>query len=136
MEYLRRVIGRGIPGTAMPAFRFRMQPAEIEQLSAYVFAISRGEAVEEESDAPAPSAPKEAPAGPAASPALGRGDAAAGKELFFSATVIENCRVCHTFQGRGGKVGPDLTPLAVRTPRELYRSIVEPSSVINPAAAG
>ena len=57
-----------------------------------------------------------------------RGDAANGRRLFAAAA----CVVCHSFQGEGGRGGPDLTTAARRyTPRDLLMNILEPSRVIN-----
>ena len=56
------------------------------------------------------------------------GDAANGRRL-FAATA---CIVCHSFQGEGGRGGPDLTTAARRyTPRDLLMNILEPSRVVN-----
>jgi putative heme-binding domain-containing protein len=53
------------------------------------------------------------------------GDPTRGHEIFMRV-----CGVCHTMDGEGGKVGPDLTP-ANRTDREfLLASIVDPSAAI------
>jgi putative heme-binding domain-containing protein len=59
-----------------------------------------------------------------------RGDAMAGRELFFGAAQIDNCRVCHTVRSIGGMVGPDLTGMVDRSPRQLLQSIVSPSASI------
>lgn len=57
-----------------------------------------------------------------------RGDVANGRRLFAAAS----CIVCHSFQGEGGRGGPDLTTAARRyTPRDLLENILEPSRVIN-----
>jgi putative heme-binding domain-containing protein len=57
-----------------------------------------------------------------------RADPDNGRRLFAAAA----CIVCHSFQGEGGRGGPDLTTAARRyTPRDLLENILEPSRVIN-----
>jgi putative heme-binding domain-containing protein len=59
--------------------------------------------------------------------ALAAGDIQRGHTLFFGAKAI--CSTCHTAQGRGGKIGPDLTRIgAIRSPRDLLEAIVYPSA--------
>jgi len=50
------------------------------------------------------------------------GDADAGKLVFK-----KNCAVCHTHAGEGGKVGPDLTGMAVHPKAHLLTEILDPS---------
>jgi putative heme-binding domain-containing protein len=59
------------------------------------------------------------------------GEAEAGRSLFFDSAAIDSCRVCHTFEGRGGKVGPDLTQVRAKSARELLESIITPSAKID-----
>jgi putative heme-binding domain-containing protein len=60
------------------------------------------------------------------------GNAAAGRRVFFRANSA-GCYKCHTVNGRGGNIGPDLTNIA-RTAdrRKLAESILEPSKEIAP----
>jgi uncharacterized protein len=51
-----------------------------------------------------------------------KGDAAAGKAVFKN-----HCAVCHTHGGEGGKVGPDLTGMAVHPKSHLLTEILDPS---------
>jgi putative heme-binding domain-containing protein len=61
--------------------------------------------------------------------ALGEGDAARGRAVFFSKQAT--CSVCHRVGGEGGRVGPDLSKIgAIRSGRDLLESIVLPSSTI------
>ncbi|MCS7015661.1 MAG: c-type cytochrome, partial [Gemmatales bacterium] len=50
------------------------------------------------------------------------GDPAAGRKIFQA-----HCAKCHTYQGEGGKVGPDLTGMAVHTKEHLLVEIFDPS---------
>lgn len=53
------------------------------------------------------------------------GDASKGKLVFE-----QNCMVCHTFEGRGGKVGPELTGIGARTKPDLLHKILDPNSSV------
>lgn len=60
------------------------------------------------------------------------GDASSGRRLFFS-PVGPKCSVCHTYAGRGGNVGPELTQIGTSTSRErIIASIIQPSREIAP----
>jgi putative heme-binding domain-containing protein len=62
----------------------------------------------------------------------GPGDADAGRRI-FSHTKIGSCLQCHGFNGRGNRVGPDLSRVAARDDRRwLLESIVDPSREIAP----
>jgi putative membrane-bound dehydrogenase-like protein len=50
------------------------------------------------------------------------GDATAGKAVF-----TKHCATCHTHSGEGGKVGPDLTGMAVHPKDHLLIDILDPS---------
>jgi putative membrane-bound dehydrogenase-like protein len=50
------------------------------------------------------------------------GDIAAGKAIFE-----KNCMVCHTFEGRGAQVGPELTGIGTRPKSELIIKILDPN---------
>jgi putative membrane-bound dehydrogenase-like protein len=79
---------------------------------------------------PAKLDPKRLP-GPAAL-AKRRGNADRGKEL-LAVSVKSNlqCLKCHTIQGVGGKVGPDLSVIGKKASREnLFESILLPSKAI------
>ena len=75
----------GVPGTEMPGHR-NLSDDEVWMLVAYLRTLS-------------------APGGPAAE----RGDAARGEQLFWAASGA-NCGRCHMVGGRGGRLGPVLTP--------------------------
>jgi hypothetical protein len=51
-----------------------------------------------------------------------RGDAARGKEVFAA-----NCVNCHTFNGQGGKIGPDLTGVGARDRSDILVDILDPN---------
>ncbi len=51
-----------------------------------------------------------------------KGDPARGKEVFTA-----TCAVCHTFNGQGGKVGPDLSGVGARDRGEILVDILDPN---------
>lgn len=101
-----QVISNGIPGTAMPANGTNgqgvgMTDQEIWQIITYI----RSQEVK-------------APAHPA-------GNAAHGKELFYGDA---NCSLCHMIEGKGGRLGPDLTGVGgSRTRAAIIDSVRNPS---------
>ena len=59
------------------------------------------------------------------------GDPAKGKKLFFDSEGKANCGKCHTVNGQGGKVGPQLSFVGTsRTQAFLLESILNPKAVI------
>jgi len=100
---IARNILQGIPGTEMPAFA--MSPGDAESIVAYLRSLRAG-------------APEENV----------RGNPAAGRTLFFSSA---QCSRCHMFEGRGGRLGPDLTPIRnERKVSELREAIVHPDNSV------
>ena len=99
-------ISQGIPGTVMPANGTNgqgvgMTDREIWQIIAYLRSIQ-----------------VQAPAKPF-------GNAARGKELFYGDA---NCSSCHMVEGKGGRLGPDLTAAGTaRTVESLLESVRSPS---------
>jgi uncharacterized protein len=51
-----------------------------------------------------------------------QGDPVRGKEVFTA-----TCAVCHTFDGQGGKVGPELTGIAARDRSDILVDILDPN---------
>jgi putative heme-binding domain-containing protein len=50
------------------------------------------------------------------------GDVEAGRVAFE-----KNCAVCHTLEGKGGKVGPDLTGIGARPKSDLLAEVIDPN---------
>jgi putative membrane-bound dehydrogenase-like protein len=62
----------------------------------------------------------------------GRGDATAGEHVFFHANG-PRCYICHRIDGRGAKIGPNLSTIARSSNRDkLIESILTPSKEIAP----
>jgi putative membrane-bound dehydrogenase-like protein len=53
------------------------------------------------------------------------GDAARGKAVFET-----NCAICHTIEGQGGKVGPDLTGIGAKPRADLLHKVLDPNSSV------
>ena len=58
------------------------------------------------------------------------GDPAKGKELFFDISDNMNCAACHRINGKGSGVGPDLSHVSERSPREIFKDIILPNAVV------
>lgn len=101
-----QVISNGIPGTAMPANGTNgqgvgMTDEEIWQIITYIRSVE-----------------VKAPAKPL-------GNASHGKELFYGDA---NCSLCHMVEGKGGRLGPDLTSVGESRTREaIIDSVRNPS---------
>ncbi|MBS0393166.1 MAG: c-type cytochrome [Proteobacteria bacterium] len=101
-----RTITRGVPGTEMPANA--LDDSEVRAIIAFL----RSQA-------------------PPAHPAIG-GDPARGRQLFEGSA---NCATCHMVDGRGGRLGPDLSRVgAARSVAYLVESIREPDKELTAGA--
>jgi cytochrome c oxidase cbb3-type subunit 3 len=103
---LFKTINEGIPGTAMPqngttGQGVGMTAEEIWQVITYIYSVEKK------------------------SSAIPAGDASRGDKLFHGAAA---CFTCHMVQGKGGRLGPDLTDVAGRRSLDaLIESVREPS---------
>ena len=101
-----RTIARGIPGTEMPGHA-NMSEEEVWMVIAYLRTLS-------------------SPGGAAAE----RGDATRGEQI-YQAKNKGNCAQCHMIDGRGGRLGPNLSRIgASRSAAALEREIRRPGEVI------
>jgi cytochrome c oxidase cbb3-type subunit III len=105
-EDLFRTINLGVPGTAMPANGTTAQGVgmtdeEIWQVITYIRSVQ------------------------VKAPAQADGNAARGKELFYGTAT---CGTCHMVEGKGGRLGPDLTTTgSARSIDYLVDSVRNPS---------
>ena len=103
---LFHTINNGIPGTAMPpngstGQGVGMTDEEIWQVITYIRSVE------------------------VKAPARALGDAGHGKQLFFGSAA---CSTCHMVEGKGGRLGPDLTATAsARATDYLVESVRNPS---------
>ena len=101
-----RTIARGVPGTEMPG-NGNMSEEEVWMVIAYLRTLSTPGAA-----------------------AVERGDAARGEQL-YQAKNKGNCAQCHMIDGRGGRLGPNLSRIgASRSATALEREIRRPGEVI------
>jgi putative heme-binding domain-containing protein len=103
---LFHTINEGVPGTAMPANGntgqgVGMTPEEIWQVITYIRRIEKK------------------------SSAQATGDASHGQQLFYGSA---GCATCHMVEGKGGRLGPDLTGAGgARATAFLVESVRNPS---------
>ena len=98
---MARTISAGLPGTAMPANE--LTDDEIRQVIAYLRSLQQP-------------------------PGQSAGDAKHGESLFFGSA---RCSSCHIANGRGGRLGPELSYVGSSRPRSyLVESIREPDRQI------
>jgi cytochrome c oxidase cbb3-type subunit 3 len=101
-----QVISNGIPGTVMPANGTNgqgvgMTDEEIWQIITYIRSVE------------------------VKAPASAAGSVAHGKELFYGDA---NCSLCHMVEGKGGRLGPELTAVGgSRTRAAIIDSVRNPS---------
>jgi putative heme-binding domain-containing protein len=128
--YLFKTISNGISGTAMLSFKSEFSEEQIWKLVAFVMSDVK----------PIPDARPETSVG-SPSPNVLRGSAEpttassitgsaqAGKSLFFDSNQSRSCHHCHSLQGDGTSIGPDLSKVGSRSPRELFINIILPRDV-------
>jgi putative heme-binding domain-containing protein len=63
---------------------------------------------------------------------VGEGDSAAGRRIFFHSKV-GYCSRCHSYDGRGNQLGPDLTKIHERGREWLLTSMFQPARDVAPA---
>jgi len=99
-ELLAKVIAEGIPGTEMP--RSRLDKEQIRQLAVFVRQLGQ-------------LPPERVP-----------GEAGRGQQLYLTKG---GCAQCHTLNGRGGALGPDLTDIGLRRgARYLRAALTDPEA--------
>jgi cytochrome c oxidase cbb3-type subunit 3 len=100
-----QTVALGVTGTEMPG-NGNMSEEEIWMVIAYLRTLSSG------------------------SPVVERGDAVRGEQLYL-AKDKGNCTQCHMIDGKGGRLGPNLSRIgAARSVAALEREIRKPSEVL------
>lgn len=111
---IARVIRDGVPKTTMKKLGESLKEEQIARVILYVRSLAR------------------APGDSTWQPYL-KGDAAAGRKLFFDEKSKVQCAKCHNVNREGGRVGPALDRLANRrAPEYIMESILQPSKDIDP----
>jgi len=104
-EELARIITNGIPNTPMPATR--MSEVQAARVVAYLRSTASS-----------------------ASAVSATGDVARGKAVFENQGA---CLSCHRAEGRGSRLGPDLSAIGrVRRTVELEQSVLDPGADVQP----
>lgn len=129
--YVFKSISNGIPGTSMPSFKSELSEEQIWRLVAFIAADAKTSGiVDPPTNAPPTSTPNAGNATPETiMPSSLVGSSQAGKALFFDSTREKSCHACHSFQGEGTPVGPDLSAAASRPAKDLFLSIILPHRV-------
>jgi putative heme-binding domain-containing protein len=106
---LRKLISTGVSGTAMPPFKF--DPAQLNMIVAYLRNM------------------RDFNANPG-SRTVKVGEALRGQAVF---EAKGQCLTCHRVNGKGSRVGPDLSDIGGnRTAEALERSLLDPNASIQP----
>ena len=125
--YVFKSISNGIPGTSMPTFKSELSEEQIWKLVAFIVADGTTTTVVDPKDSlpatPSSGAVKTAD-GIAYSSLIGSSQA--GKALFFDSSQLKSCHACHSFQGEGTPIGPDLSAAGRGSTRDLFLSIILP----------
>jgi putative heme-binding domain-containing protein len=101
------ILREGIAGTAMMAVDPEVPDSQLWQLAAYIESLSR-----ESADIAV------------------RGSAEVGKALFND---VGECLDCHMLNGKGGRLGPDLSNIGSElSPDELGLALIDPSAKVEP----
>ncbi|MDE0263260.1 MAG: c-type cytochrome [Bryobacterales bacterium] len=100
---LYNTISVGIPGTEMPGIFFNGR--QMWQLVAFVRSLSEGKAAEQAT-----------------------GDPEKGSAVY----AANGCSGCHRIRGEGGRMGPDLTDIGVRSMGHLQASVLNPNESVLP----
>ena len=136
-SFVFKAVSNGIPGTSMPSFKTELSEEQIWKLVAFIASsVKSGASVPGSSPSPivsSPTAPVK-PADTAVATTLA-GSAQAGKAIFFDSSRPKSCQACHSFNGEGTSIGPDLTSTAGRTPRDLFLSITLVPEIKDPKYA-
>jgi len=133
--YLFKTISRGISGTAMLSFNSEFSDEQIWKVVAFIMSdTATSPVIAAETSAP----DKASVAPPRAPDSTGQsmiGIAEKGRALFFDSSQSKSCHSCHSLNGEGTAIGPDLSRLSSETPRELLQKIVLPRKIIDPRFA-
>ncbi len=113
-EDLARVIREGVPKSTMKKFGEGLKEDQIARLVLFIRSLGK------------------TPGEPTWKPYL-KGDAVAGRKLFFDEKSKLQCAKCHSVNREGGRIGPALDRIASRrAPEFIMESLLEPSKEIEP----
>jgi putative heme-binding domain-containing protein len=133
--YLFKTISSGIAGTAMLSFKSEFSDEQIWKVVAFIMSdTATSPVIAAETSAPdkASVAPPRAP-DPTSQTMIGIAEK--GRALFFDSPQNKSCHSCHSLNGEGTAIGPDLSRLSNETPRELLLKIVLTRQITDPRFA-
>lgn len=136
--YLFKTISNGIPGSSMLSFKSELSEEQIWKLVAFVMSDVKvtPDTKPESSGGDKPSTASTIPSSHETKTSSSiAGSAQAGRALFFDSSQSKSCHHCHSLQGEGTSIGPDLSKSASRSPRELFLSVILPHEVKDPRYA-
>lgn len=128
--YLFKTISNGVSGTAMLSFKGEFSQEQIWKLVAFVMSdVKSAQDSRPEASAADKQSPRATLGSVESTAAASTGNAQAGRSLFFDSSQSKSCHQCHSFQGEGTPIGPDLSKVGNRSPRELFAGIALPRDV-------
>jgi len=134
LDVIRSTIANGRTGTPMPPFKDAFDAKSLAALAAFALSLSSN-GKEPTALVPVEASANKADASKPVAVGNEQGVPARGAALFFDPTRIGSCRACHSFNNKGGFVGPDLSTLG-RTGVQVLESLTHPmqASAAFPAA--
>ena len=127
LQTVIETIAKGRAGTPMPGFKDDLNPKALADTAAYVLSLSSGgkrpTAVVTPTATLGPG--RQRPSTEPIAVGEGTGTPARGAGLFFDATRLESCRSCHSYDKKGGPIGPDSSLLQM-TPADVYSKLTHP----------
>lgn len=127
-DYLYRVTRDGIPRSAMPAWKDRLNEKQLWAVVSYMASISQTSASSSTSSAAEPPTTASATVKSEGGPVYG--ERSKGRAIFFDSSNDSRCAGCHSEEGKGA--GPSLAGVRGRPAHELLRDIVAPGARFNP----
>ncbi len=130
--YVFKSISNGIPGTAMPSFKSELSEEQVWKLVAFIASDETANTVAHTetrfTDKPQ-SQPTNPPRLVAGATTSVIGSIQEGRALFFDSVRSKSCHSCHSMQGEGTSIGPDLSKIGGQTARELFSNIILPRQI-------
>jgi putative heme-binding domain-containing protein len=137
-SYLFKSISNGIPGTVMPSFKAELSEEQVWKLIAFIMADADASVVAQPeataADRSSQTTIRQTPAATDGTRSM-MGSVQEGKALFFDSARPKSCHYCHSMEGQGTSIGPDLSKIGARPARQLFSSIILPHQTKDPRYA-
>jgi mono/diheme cytochrome c family protein len=127
LQVILETMANGRTGTPMPAFKDDLDARTFTDIAAYVLWLSSGGRLSAGvmTTTATVELRRQRPSSQPIVVGTGTGTPARGALLFFDASRLATCRVCHSYDKKGGPVGADLSLLRL-TPADVYSKITHP----------